>query len=101
MKKRKKIGLALGSGGFRGFAHIGVLKVLLKNNIKIDYIAGTSIGSFVAAYYSLNLEVDSLLDKVETLGKRNIFQFMDKRPFGSFLRIIKLFSISIILFNLQ
>jgi NTE family protein len=85
MKKRKKIGLALGSGGFRGFAHIGVLKVLQENNIKIDYIAGTSIGSFIAAYYSLNLEIDSLLDKVESLGKRNIFQYMDKSSFGGLL----------------
>ncbi len=85
MKKRKKIGLALGSGGFRGFAHIGVLKVLIENNIKIDYISGTSIGSFIAAYYSLNNEVDTLLDKVDTLGKRNIFQFIDKSSFGGLL----------------
>lgn len=84
-KKRKKIGLSLGSGGFRGFSHIGVLKVLQENNIKVDYIAGTSIGSFVGAYYSLNLEVDSLLDKVESLGKRNIFQYIDKSSFGGLL----------------
>lgn len=85
MKKRKKIGLALGSGGFRGFAHIGVLKVLQENNIKVDYIAGTSIGSFVGAYYSLNLEIDSLLDKVNDLGKRNIFQYIDKSSIGGLL----------------
>ncbi len=85
MKTRKKIGLALGSGGFRGFAHVGVLKTLQENNIKIDYIAGTSIGSLIAAYYSLNNEVDTLLDKVNTLGKRNIFQFIDKSSFGGLL----------------
>ena len=44
---RKKIGLALSGGGARGFAHVGVLKVLAEHNIPIDYIAGTSIGSFV------------------------------------------------------
>jgi NTE family protein len=44
---RKKIGLALSGGGARGFAHVGVLKVLTENNIPIDFIAGTSIGSFV------------------------------------------------------
>ena len=77
-KKRKKIGLALGSGGFRGFAHIGVINALKKHNIPIDFIAGTSIGSLVGAYFSLHKETESLLAKVDSLGKRNIFQFMDK-----------------------
>lgn len=84
-KNKKKIGLALGSGGFRGFAHIGVLKVLKENNIKIDYISGTSIGSLVGAYFSLYGEIESLLDKVGSLGKRNIFQFIDKSSFGGLL----------------
>lgn len=52
-KKRKKIGLALGSGGFRGSAHIGVIKVLLENNIPIDFISGSSIGSMIGAHYSI------------------------------------------------
>ena len=43
---RKKIGLALSGGGARGFAHIGVLKVLAEHNIPIDFIAGTSAGAF-------------------------------------------------------
>lgn len=51
--KRKKIGLALGSGGFRGPAHIGVLKALHKNGIKIDFISGSSAGAIVAAHYAL------------------------------------------------
>jgi NTE family protein len=85
MKFRKKIGLALGSGGFRGFAHIGVIQTLQKENIPIDYITGTSIGSLVAAYFSLYGEVDSLLEKIESLGKRNIFQFMDKSSFSGLL----------------
>jgi NTE family protein len=51
-RTRKKIGLALGGGGPRGLAHIGVIKVLLENNIPIDYIAGCSIGSIVGGLYS-------------------------------------------------
>ena len=47
-----KIGLALGGGGFKGAAHIGVLKVLAELGIKIDYIAGTSVGSAVAALHA-------------------------------------------------
>ncbi len=50
--KKKKIGLALGSGGARGLAHIGVIKELEKSGIKIDYIAGTSIGSIVGGIYA-------------------------------------------------
>jgi len=61
--RRKKIGLALGSGGFRGFAHLGVIKALQENNIPIDYISGSSAGSLVAAYYALHGEVKSLEEK--------------------------------------
>jgi len=49
MNKRKKVGLALGSGSSRGWSHIGVIKALAENNIPIDFIAGTSIGAYVGA----------------------------------------------------
>ena len=48
----KKIGLALGSGAARGWAHIGVLKALEEENIPVHLIAGASIGSYVGAVYS-------------------------------------------------
>ncbi|HEY3424670.1 MAG TPA: patatin-like phospholipase family protein [Negativicutes bacterium] len=48
---RPKIGLALGAGGMRGLAHVGVLKVLEQEDIRIDYIAGCSIGSMIGALY--------------------------------------------------
>jgi NTE family protein len=48
----KKIGLALGGGAVLGAAHVGVLKALEELDIKISYIAGTSIGAFVAAFYA-------------------------------------------------
>ncbi|MDD4358228.1 MAG: patatin-like phospholipase family protein [Candidatus Pacebacteria bacterium] len=51
--KRKKVGIALGSGGAKGYAHIGVLKVLEENNIPIDFIAGSSAGAVVGSLYSL------------------------------------------------
>jgi len=47
-----KIGLALGCGTSRGLAHIGVIKILEKENIKIDYIAGSSMGSIVGGVYA-------------------------------------------------
>jgi len=52
-KKRRKIGLALGSGGAKGYAHLGVLRVLEKNKIPIDCISGSSAGAIVGALYSL------------------------------------------------
>lgn len=48
-----KIGLALGSGGARGFAHIGVIKVLEEANIPIHCIAGSSMGALVGAFYGV------------------------------------------------
>ena len=48
----KKIGLVLGSGGLRGLAHIGVLKVLEEEKIPIAFIVGCSIGSLIGALYA-------------------------------------------------
>ncbi len=49
--KKKTLGLALGAGGWKGLAHIGVIKVLVENNISIDYIAGSSAGALVGGLY--------------------------------------------------
>src|SRR5271154_5513619 len=48
---RPKIGVALGGGFARGIAHLGVLRVLEKEEIPIDFIAGTSVGALVGASY--------------------------------------------------
>jgi NTE family protein len=55
-----KIGLALGEGGVRFYIHIGVLKVLESEGIKLDYIAGTSIGSFIGGLYALWEDIDKI-----------------------------------------
>lgn len=57
---RPKIGLALGGGGAKGAAHIGVLRALEQHNIPIDYIAGTSFGSVVGGLYALGLSIDEI-----------------------------------------
>lgn len=54
----KKIGLALGGGAARGLAHIGVLKVLEKAGLKIDFIAGTSMGALIGGLYAATLDID-------------------------------------------
>ena len=52
MKKNYKIGIALGGGAARGYAHIGVLNAIDELNIPISYVSGTSIGSFIGALYA-------------------------------------------------
>ncbi len=47
-----RVGVVLGGGGVRGFAHIGVLRVLEENGIPIDYVVGTSVGSLIGAVYA-------------------------------------------------
>ena len=59
-KKQPKIGLALGSGGVKGLSHVGVIKALKANNIHIDYIAGSSIGALVGAFYAIDQDIDKL-----------------------------------------
>ena len=67
IKDRPTIALALGGGGIRGAAHIGVLRVLEKEGIPIDYIAGCSMGSIVGGLYAAGIPIDDiqkvLLDK--------------------------------------
>ncbi len=61
--KRPKIGLVLTGGGAKGFAHIGVLKVLEKAGVKIDYIGGTSMGAVVGGLYATGYsaqQIDSI-----------------------------------------
>ena len=75
-KKEKKIGLALGSGAARGWAHIGVFRYLDEAGIKVDYIAGTSIGALVGASCSLG-QVDALEQFALHLDWRQILSFLD------------------------
>jgi NTE family protein len=57
---RPKVGLALGGGGARGAAHIGVLRVFERENIPIDYLVGTSAGALIAALYSGGVDPNEL-----------------------------------------
>ncbi|WP_293875596.1 patatin-like phospholipase family protein [Flavobacterium sp.] len=67
-KKRPKIGLILSGGGAKGFAHIGVLKVLERAGIKIDYIGGTSMGAVVGGLYATGYsatQIDSIFHNTD------------------------------------
>ena len=66
-KKRPRIGLVLSGGGARGFAHVGVLKVLEENHIPVDYISGASMGALVGALYATGRTPAEMEKLVETL----------------------------------
>lgn len=72
----KKIGLALGSGGARGWAHIGVIRALEAAGINIDYIAGTSIGAFVGGIYAVN-QLNDLEAFVREIDWKTIVSLLD------------------------
>ena len=63
-----KIGLALSGGGARGFAHVGVLKALVENDIRIDMIAGCSAGSFVGGAFAAGLTPDQIVEIGKKVG---------------------------------
>lgn len=74
--KKLKLGLALGSGGAKGFAHLGALRAFEENGIEFDVIAGTSIGSIVGAFYAngyTSTDIFELLKTIDLSDVKNIF----------------------------
>src|SRR5512135_1749527 len=79
-----KIGLALGGGGARGLAHIGILKVLRREQIPIDVITGTSMGGIVGAMHAVGLSPDQMEAEATKRGEiGQIFKLIDPRLVGS------------------
>lgn len=64
--KRPKVAVVLSGGGAKGFAHIGVLKILEDEGIPIDIIVGTSMGSLIGGFYSLGYTADEIKKVVES-----------------------------------
>lgn len=79
---RDKIGLALGGGAARGWAHIGVLQALEEAGLKVDIIAGTSIGAVVGGCYAAG-KLAELESFVRMLTPRSVLRFVDLDLRGS------------------
>ena len=75
--KRKKVGLALSSGGSGGPAHVGALDILKKNDIPIDMISGTSIGAVVGAFYAAGKSIDEITDTMTDLSLTKLLSVTD------------------------
>ena len=71
-----KVGLALGSGSSRGWAHIGAIEALEEENIPIDFITGCSIGAYVGAIYASG-DLNSLKDFVLKMDGKKVFSYFD------------------------
>ncbi len=84
-KKLPKIGLALGGGGAKGLAHIGVLEVLQENEIPISAIAGTSMGALIGGMYALENDIDVVYEYVsQTINGKLLSVFFDLPQGGGF-----------------
>lgn len=76
MSSRKKLGLALGCGASRGWAHIGIIEALEKANIPIDVIAGCSVGAYIGAIYASG-GLSSLKEFLLRMDGKKIFSYFD------------------------
>ncbi len=77
--ERTALGLALGGGFSRGFAHLGVLQVLEQNHIPVSYIAGTSVGSILGAAYASGAPIARILATCRTIRFRDIARWRVSR----------------------
>ena len=87
-----KVGLALSGGGARGFAHVGVLKVLVESGIQIDMIAGTSAGAIIGGAYAAGMSLDDIGVMAAKVGWTNMTRpslsplgALSNAPMGAFL----------------
>jgi len=74
LRRKKRIVLALGAGGARGLAHIGVIRALKEAGVPVDAVAGVSFGAIIGALYSLYLDIDLVEEKLHEYMDSPLFQ---------------------------
>ena len=79
-KKQPVLGLALGSGGAKGLAHLGVLKAFEEENIRFSFVTGTSIGSIVGALYAKGYTARDMIEIIENINRKEFAKNL--RPFA-------------------
>ncbi len=88
-RRAPRLGLALGSGSARGWAHIGVLRALMDAGVRPDFVCGASIGALVGAAYAAG-ELERFAEWVGALSMRQVWGFMDFNLSGGMLKGEKL-----------
>jgi len=77
--RTRKVGLALSGGGARGMAHIGVLKVLEREHIPVDLVAGTSMGGVIAALYAAGMPARQIEEEAQRMSNpRQLIALVDR-----------------------
>lgn len=92
MRRKPRIGLALGSGAARGWAHIGAIRALEERGVKPDIVCGTSIGALVGAFYAAG-ELEKLEGWVTGLAWTTVLRLMDLSWRGGLIRGNRLFTL--------
>jgi len=92
MRRKPRIGLALGSGAARGWAHIGAIRALEERGVKPDLVCGSSIGALVGAFYASG-ELDKLETWVTSLAWTTVLRLMDLTWRGGLIRGNRLFNL--------
>ena len=92
MRRKLRLGLALGSGSARGWAHIGAIRALEERGIKPDIVCGTSVGALVGAAYAAG-ELDRLEKWVTGLAWTTVVRLMDLTWRGGLIRGTRLFTL--------
>src|SRR5256714_7615831 len=92
MQRKPRIGLALGTGSARGWAHIGAIRALEERGVKPDLVCGTSIGALVGAAYASG-ELDQLEKWVTGLAWTKVVRLMDLTWRGGLIRGNRLFTL--------
>lgn len=87
MPDAKRFGIALGGGGARGYAHIGVMRVLQREGYRPSMIAGTSMGSIMAAFFAAGHSADEV---EQVLSQVSFWRFLDLKPLGDMLNFSQL-----------
>jgi len=77
---KQKITLALGGGGLKGYAHIGVIAALEENGYEIAAIAGTSAGGLFGSFFAYGYSIKEILSFIDELDKSKLFQRMHNDP---------------------
>jgi len=92
IRRKPRIGLALGAGSARGWAHIGAIRALEERGVRPDVICGTSVGALVGAFYASG-QIDKLERWVTGLAWTTVLRLMDLSFRGGVIRGQKLFTL--------